>query len=175
MTEPGSPPERPSLRHRFEDAIALVVLGLMATLPLVEAGVRELFGGGFAGAISFVQHMTLWISFLGAALAARSGRLLALSTGSFLSKKWRFAADTVQTFLSVAVTACLCWASIELVRVDRSFGDVAAWGIPIWVFNSIMPIGFALIAARQIVHAPLASSAKALAAFGCVVPLGFLL
>lgn len=169
MTGSGRTPRR----HLLEDAVALVVLGLMAALPLIEVGIRELFGGGFAGSISFVQHMTLWISFLGAALAARTGRMLALSTGSFLSERWRVAADTAQTFVSVAVTTCLCWASIDLVQVDLTFGDVAAWGIPIWVFNAIMPLGFALIAARQVIHAPPSVSSKALAALGCAVPLGF--
>jgi tripartite ATP-independent transporter DctM subunit len=162
-------------RHRLENAVSLIALGLMTILPLVEVGMREVFGGGFAGSIPFVQHMTLWISFLGAALAARSGRLLALSTGSFLSDKWRQVADTMQSFVSVAISSLLCWASIELVSIDRTFGDVAAWGIPIWMFNAIMPVGFALITVRLIVHAPPLRLSRGLAALGCAVPLVFVL
>ena len=43
---------------------------LMAILPLAEAGLRALFGVGIPGSLPFVQHLTLWVTFLGAALAA---------------------------------------------------------------------------------------------------------
>ena len=77
-----------SILHRFEDYVAFVVLAVMSVLPLVEIVAREWLGTGVPGSISMVQHMTMWISFLGAALAARSDRLLALSTGSFLPGRW---------------------------------------------------------------------------------------
>lgn len=147
----------------------------MAVLPITEVVLREWLGSGLPGSIPVVQHMTLWISFLGAALAARSDRLLALATGSFLPKPWRRFTDQGRSFVSVAVTAFLCWASIDLVRVDVEFGDIAAWNIPVWVFTAIMPAGFAVLALRLIAHAPPARSAKVVAALGLTMPLVFLL
>ena len=66
--------------HRLENAISIAVLGAMALLPLVEVAGRAFAGRGIPGSIPLVQHLTLWIALLGAALAARSDRLLALST-----------------------------------------------------------------------------------------------
>ena len=170
MTQPETAP----LRHRLEDGVCVVVFGLMGVLPLVEVVAREGFGMGLAGSIPIVQHMTLTISFLGAALAARTGRLLALSTGAFLPARWRSVAETMQAFVSVAVTTLLAFASAQLVGIDRTYGDIAAWGIPIWIFTAVMPIGFVLIAVRLALCASSTRIGAMIAALGCVVPLVFL-
>jgi len=171
MTQPETAP----LRHRLEDGVCVVVFGVMGVLPLVEVVAREGFGMGLAGSIPIVQHMTLTISFLGAALAARTGRLLALSTGAFLPARWRSVAETMQAFVSVAVTTLLAFASAQLVGIDRTYGDIAAWGIPIWIFTAVMPIGFVLIAVRLALCASSTRIGAMIAALGCVVPLVFLL
>ena len=170
MTQPETAP----LRHRLEDGVCVVVFGVMGVLPLVEVVAREGFGMGLAGSIPIVQHMTLTISFLGAALAARTGRLLALSTGAFLPARWRSVAETMQAFVSVAVTTLLAFASAQLVGIDRTYGDIAAWGIPIWIFTAVMPIGFVLIAVRLALRASSTRIGAMIAALGCVVPLVFL-
>ena len=45
----------------------------MAVLPIAEIVSRSVFKVGIPGAGPFVQHLTLWVGFLGAALAAREG------------------------------------------------------------------------------------------------------
>jgi tripartite ATP-independent transporter DctM subunit len=160
---------------RLEDALSIAALGLMTTLPLVEVVLREGLGTGLVGSIPMVQHLTLWTSFLGAALAARSDKLLALATGAFLPDEAHGFARALQSFAAVAVTALLCFASFQLVAIDREFGDVAAWSIPIWIFSSVMPIGFALITLRLVWYAGPTARGRVTAALGCVVPLVFLL
>jgi tripartite ATP-independent transporter DctM subunit len=160
---------------RAEDALSIIVLGLMTALPLAEVIMREGLGTGLVGSIPVVQHLTLWSSFLGAALAARSDKLLALATGAFLPAGMRRAASGVQAFVAVAVTTLLGAASLELVGIDREFGDVAAWGVPIWIFSAIMPIGFTLITVRIVWSAAPTARGRAIAALGCVAPLVFLL
>ena len=56
----------------------------MVALPLLEILLRRAFGVGIPGSGPFVQHLTLWVGFLGAAIAAREGKLLALATGAFV-------------------------------------------------------------------------------------------
>ena len=56
----------------------------MGLLPLTEGALRYFFGVGIPGAGPFVQHLTLWVGFLGAAIAAREERLLAMATSQFL-------------------------------------------------------------------------------------------
>ena len=67
--------------HRLEpleNAFSIAVLAAMSMIPLLEIAGRELIGRGIPGSIPLVQHLTLWIAFLGAGLAARSNTLLAL-------------------------------------------------------------------------------------------------
>ena len=55
-----------------EEIVANLALAAMVLLPLAEILIRPMFSGGIPGSISFVQHLTLWVGFLGAALAARA-------------------------------------------------------------------------------------------------------
>jgi len=71
----------------IEDGIAAMALAAMVVLPLAEIVVRRLLGVGVPGSGPFVQHLTLWIGFLGAAIAAREGKLLALATGTFVPER----------------------------------------------------------------------------------------
>lgn len=158
--------------QRLENAIALAVLAVMAILPVVEVVAREMLGGGIAGSIPIVQHLTLWISFLGAALAARSDRLLALSTAGFLPERRRSVVRIACAALGVTITSILCGAAVELVAIDREFGGLVAWGMPVWAFTAIMPIGFALLTLRLVWHGGSTFAQRALVASGALVALG---
>jgi TRAP-type C4-dicarboxylate transport system permease small subunit len=73
--------------RKLEETTAGLALGAMVLLPLLEIPLRKL-GTGIPAAISVERHLTLWVAFLGAALAAREGRLLSLATGQSISF-WR--------------------------------------------------------------------------------------
>ena len=120
----------------------------MPLLPLVEIVARKFGHRGIPGSAVFLQHLTLWLALLGAALAARSGRLLSLSTSVFLPERWRPAAHLFTAWVGVAVSATLAAAGLAFVRAERASGTVLAAGVPMWVAESILPIGFALLAAR---------------------------
>lgn len=159
--------------HFIEDAFCVGILLVMSALPIVHVVGREWLGGGFPGSIAIVQHMTMWISFLGASLAARSKRLLALATIEFLPAKFRGAINVAVAMLAVASTSVLCLASLQLVQIDRSFGDIAAWNLPIWIFTAVMPVAFAIIILRLIWHASATWTGRAAAAAGCVLAAAF--
>ncbi len=150
--------------------VSVGMLALMAALPLIEIAGRRLAGGGIPGSIPVVQHLTLWITFLGAALAASSDRLLALSTGTFLPEPWRSRLRVITNALGAGVAACLALASYDLVAVQREAGGTIGWGIPDWVALSIMPAGFALVAARMIWRASASWRGRLLCAAGLLLP-----
>src|SRR5437762_3599311 len=74
--------------HRLEDAVAISVLASMVVLAALEITSRIVAGGSVPGSIVLVQHLTLWITVIGAAIAARSDRLLALATPQLLPVHW---------------------------------------------------------------------------------------
>ena len=62
-----------------ENSITILVLLSMASFPLVQAVARVFGVQGIPGSSVIVQHLTLWIGFLGAIIAARENRLLSLT------------------------------------------------------------------------------------------------
>src|SRR5439155_2780968 len=65
---------------RLEDLAGTVTLSAMMLLPLTEIVLRRTLHAGIEGASIIVQHLGLVAGMLGGAIAAREGRMLALST-----------------------------------------------------------------------------------------------
>ncbi|MDQ5849000.1 MAG: TRAP transporter small permease [Pseudomonadota bacterium] len=133
----------------MENLLLAVVLAAMALLPLAEILLRAIFKVGISGAASFTQHLALIAGMLGAAVAARERRLLSLSTlDSLLKGRAAAAARFFTGSVAVIVGALLCLASVEFVLAERSGGNAIAYGIPIWLGQAVLPLGFALITLR---------------------------
>lgn len=166
---------------RTEDAILVIALLVMALIPVVELVGRTWFSIGIPGATEYVQHLTLWIGFLGAMLASREDKHLKISAAViWLPVRVSRVVDCVGAFISAAVCAGLFGASLELVVAEapglppwtaqvipdfierwlNPFGlfesggltTVGGW-IPIWVAEAVMPFGFAVMAVRFIFRA----------------------
>ena len=155
---------------KVENSFSVALLAVMSLLPLLEMAGREMFGRGIPGSIPIVQHLTLWIAFLGAALAARSERLLALSTATFLPVGLRRPMKIFTSALGAAIAVCLLLASLDLLLVEREAGGEVAWGIPVWVALCIMPVGFGVIAGRLIWHAAETRRGRLLAVSALAIP-----
>ena len=117
------PSRRPSLHLRFENAVAIAILTAMTVLPLIEIASRIIIGRGISGSIVVVQNFTLWITVLGAVLASRSERLLALSTQRFLSVHTQRFVKVFTSAIAVAVTSTLVVASFEFVEIEVQDAD----------------------------------------------------
>jgi tripartite ATP-independent transporter DctM subunit len=145
--EPASPAQR---RWRAaEDTVVALALGAMVILPLAEMVLRSLFNGGVPGSTTLVQHLTLLISMAGGALAARDGRLLAFSTVPHLLRgTWATAAQWFNATVSTAVAGALVIASFNYIQVEREAAQPFLFGVPLWVVELMLPLGFAVIAWR---------------------------
>ena len=148
---PPGPPDtgwRRGLRDA-EDLLVSLALAAMVLLPLAEIVLRRFFQTGIGGATAFQQHLTLFIGLLGGALAARDGRLLALSTlTSFLTERWQLLARVFSSAFAAGISLFLCAAAAQLVQMERGAGKFLVPGIPLWTAQLIMPVGFGLIALR---------------------------
>jgi len=111
------------------------------------------------------------VAFLGAALAAASDRLLALSANTFLPEKWAAPVRVVGSGLTAAIAAGLCWASWEFVSSQREGGEIVALGIAKWMVQLVMPFGFLMIAWRGVWGAGPRTRSKIIAALFLLIPL----
>src|SRR5690349_3162237 len=118
---------------RAENLAATLALGGIMLLPLAEIGIRYFYNTGIPGAAPFAQNLTLWVGLLGAAIAARDGKLLTLATGEFLPKGVSGLAHLVGATVGAAIAAMFAVGGASLVATERAAGDVIAVGVPIWV------------------------------------------
>lgn len=154
-----------------ESGVAVAAMSLMALLPVAELVARHTGLNGVPGSTVFVQHLTLWVAFLGAALAAASDRLLAISANTFLPEKWAAPVRVLGSGLTAAIAASLCWASYQFVLSQRDGGGILALGIAKWVAQIVMPYGFLMIALRAIWGAGPRMAQRAIAALFLLIPL----
>ena len=141
----------PTILARLEDAIASLALLVMVVLPLAEIVSRRAFARGIPGSGPIVQHLTLWVGFLGAAIAARDGKLLALATGTFIPRGTpRRAADLLAAAFGAMSASLLAWGGWQMTMIEREAGTNIGAGIQAWVAQLVLPVTFALIAVRLV-------------------------
>ena len=142
------------LAYYGENSLLVIALAAMLLLPVVEIILRHLFNTGISGSSAIVQHLTLIVGMLGGAVAARDRRLLALSPiQKLLTGRAQAAAQIFSNSFAAAICFFLCVASIQYVLALKPLGKTLVYGIPVWVIQLVLPIGFGLVTLRLIWHA----------------------
>lgn len=137
------------LTRRAEDILVNVVIIAMAALPAIEVFSRKIRGAGIPGSATIVQHLTLWVGFLGALLCTREGKHLSLSTTELLPHgRPQEIARLFRSLVASVVTALLAYASVKLVIADSSSGKLLVADVPDWVSKTIMPVALYFMAIR---------------------------
>ncbi|HJL75377.1 MAG TPA: TRAP transporter large permease subunit [Candidatus Marinimicrobia bacterium] len=132
-----------------EDVLALTVFFLLAFIPAFETIARLFGNSGVPASPVLVQHMTLWIGFVGAVLAARQNKLLALTTDPLFKPDEEFHIGRwLAKNVSFLVIISLMWGSWNLVLIEYQYPFNIAPNIPRWFLQGIMPIGFGLMAVQ---------------------------
>ena len=152
-----------------ENRIASLTLGGIMILPLAEIVSRRFFGAAIPGSGAFAATLTLWLGMLGAAIAARDGKLLTLATGEFLPKgPIGNVAHVVSATIGALIATIFALGGSALVHSDRLAGDHVAAGLPTWVADLALPIGFALIAIRLVWRSSPSWYGRSVAALGII-------
>jgi TRAP-type C4-dicarboxylate transport system permease small subunit len=153
------------LIERIETALIALLVLAMVVLAGAQILLRNLFETGFAWADPLLRAMVLWAAMLGALAAARDDKHIGLDLLThFLKGRPRRIARVIALLFAAAICAAMAWYGAGLVEVDLGAGNAIA-GIPGWVVEAILPVGFALLAIRLAVRAfmPPKSDAPALA------------
>jgi C4-dicarboxylate transporter DctM subunit len=155
---------------RTEDVLASLAMGGLMLLPISEVVLRNLFHVVIPGAGPFALNLTLWVGLLGAAIAAREGKLLTLATGEFLPKgAVENVGHVVTGFVGAAVATLFVMGGISFVRMEYTSGEEIALGIRMWMAVAVIPFAFGLIAIRLALKASPSWAGRAIAATGIVL------
>lgn len=149
--------------NRSENLLTIGVFSILTIFPAVEIFTRLMGRPGIPASPILVQHMTLWIGFIGAVLATRQNKLLSLtrdplfSPDSVLSNgRW------IAKNISFVIIGALFWGSINLVMIEYNYPIQISPGIYRWVIQLIMPIGFLLIGFQILIKSSKESSLRIL-------------
>jgi tripartite ATP-independent transporter DctM subunit len=154
VSNPVEPAGRLRWLWQAENLLVALSLAALMLLPLIEVVGRKFFHGGLSGGAALQQHLVLIIGLLGGMFAARDRRLLSLSTlTNFLTGRWQTFARVFSSAFAAGITVFLCLAALQLVQSEKGGGKILAYGIPVWLVQGIMPLGFGVIALRLLWHA----------------------
>ena len=127
--------------------LVVLIFAGMTILPFLESFNRIFSFNGIPASQILVQHLTLWIGFSGAVLAAKDNKLLALTRKSLFDKDVKFHfgrwVAKVTTFL---VLFSLSLASWDLIKIEIEFPMEIAPYVPRWFAQIVMPLCFSLMA-----------------------------
>lgn len=137
--------------YRGEDVLLMVALVAMMLLPAGEILLRSGFHSGISNSSAMVQHLTLIVGMLGAAIAARDGKLLALApVRTLLTGRAKDYSLIFSAAFAATVSFFLCLASWNYVFALKPLGKILAYGVPVWLIQLILPAGFILLTARAL-------------------------
>ena len=132
-----------------EDAVLVLVLTSMILLAAAQIVMRNFLNFGFIWTDELLRMLVLWIGIAGAVAASRSDRHINVAVLD------RYLPASIKTFAKVVIhlfTAIVCgivtWHSAQFVLTSKEFGDLLLGGVPAWLPQLILPVGFGLISYR---------------------------
>lgn len=141
------------LLRRVESAMLLLLFGAMLAVSAYQVLARNIADSGLVWGDAFVRVMVLWVTVVGALVASRSDSHIRIDLVSHLltetPRRWLRRA-------SAGFTAVVCltfaWFGAQFVMYEYQDGIVAFARVPAWVCEMVMPVGFALMGLRYVLH-----------------------
>lgn len=138
----------------LENAVLVGLLGFLIVFSFAQIVLRNVFSIGVTWGDGLTRVAVLWLALLGALAASRDGRHIRMSAlTQWLPPRLQLVVGVVSDLFAAVVSAALAYFAFEFVRDSHSYGDVLLGRLPAWWFQSIMPVAFALIAYRFVIHA----------------------
>ncbi|MFV2055837.1 MAG: TRAP transporter small permease [Thiohalomonadales bacterium] len=142
-----------SFIHRFEDSLLALLLLAMIILAAGQIFLRNLFEFGFTWADPLLRILVLWLALLGALAASRENKHITIDVLTrYLNKKWYIITRSITAFFTAVVTAIIAYHATLFVLIEREAESKAFSNLPAWLFEIIIPIAFAIMSLRYLLH-----------------------
>jgi len=138
----------------FEDALLVLILAAMVGLAATQIILRNLFDSAILWADPMLRVGVLWVGMIGAMVATRGDKQISVDAVSrFLPSRWKARVRVITDLFTAVVSAVVAWSAFRLVVDDRTAGGTAVAFVPLWIFETILPVAFAVIALRYLLFA----------------------
>ena len=137
------------LISRLEDSLLIGLVTGLLLLAVAQIVLRNAFGEGILWAEPAMRIAVLWIAMIGGMVACREGGHIKINLFEVYAqgRARRILASLAHlgACLTCAVLACASWLFVGYERMD---GMTTFLNLPAWWFESILPVGFAVMALR---------------------------
>jgi len=132
---------------RVEQTFLVVLLLVMVGLASLQILLRILFSSGIIWGDVALRHLVLWVGLVGAVLATRQSRHIAIDVlPRVLKGRTAVFLGIFTDFFSAFVAILLTRAGLTFVRDEFLSHATTFLGIPGWVLAVIFPLAFSTIA-----------------------------
>jgi tripartite ATP-independent transporter DctM subunit len=132
--------------NRAIDWLCLFLFLILISFPIFQILGRYISFFSIPASQEIVQHMTLWIGFIGAVIAARSNKLLSVVREPVFDSttKVNWPKFFVHVF-SLSIVFVLSISYLKMIQIGFQYPDYIAPYIPTWFAQAIIPVGLILI------------------------------
>ena len=135
-----------NILNRAIDCLCLFLFFVLISFPIFQIIGRYINFFSIPASQEIVQHMTLWIGFVGAVIAARSNKLLSVVREPvFKSMKKVSLPQFFVHIFSLSVVFVLSVSYLKMIQIGFQYPNYIAPFIPTWFAQSIIPLGLILI------------------------------
>ena len=141
-----------NILNKAIDWLCLFLFFILISFPIFQILGRYINFFSIPASQEIVQHMTLWIGFIGAVIAARSNRLLSVVREPVFNSLEKVSlAQFFVHVVSLSVVFVLSVSYLKMIQIGFQYPDYIAPYIPSWFAQSIIPIGLMLIWYQMII------------------------
>jgi len=139
---------------KIESFLMVSVLLVMIFLSLSQVILRNIFEQGLPWVDLLLRQLVLWVAFLGASLATRNHKHLSIDFLKYLLPlNWEKKIAILPLIASAIISTYLSYYAWVFVQYEKEGGSVLYGNLPVWIFQIILPVSFAIIAIRFFVKA----------------------
>lgn len=137
------------LISRLEDSLLIGLVTGLLLLAVAQIVLRNAFGEGILWAEPAMRIAVLWIAMIGGMVACREGGHIKINLFEVYAqgRARRMLASLAHlgACLTCAILASASWLFVGYERMD---GMTTFLNLPAWWFESILPVGFAVMSLR---------------------------
>jgi TRAP-type C4-dicarboxylate transport system permease small subunit len=134
---------------KTETGILVALLISMMVMAVVQIILRNVFSSGISWADAFVRISVLWLAFVGAMVASRSGRHIIIDVFlKTLNEKTQHIVQRITDVFTAVVCFVITFYSFKFVKFEYGDAGLAFSNIPNWLCEAIIPFAFLIIGLR---------------------------
>jgi len=138
--------------NKSEDWFLIAMLATMVILAVAQIVYRNIFDEGVSWIDPLLRVLVLWTAMSGAVIATRNDNHIRID---FFTRYFSDSFCALMQRLVYAFCFFICsliaWHAVRFVLMDYEVGTIAFSGVPAWVTELIIPVGFILIAIRYLI------------------------